>query len=358
MKFPNFKPLNHTKGYLKNVSNSIINNRVTQGPKCLELENKIKKFLNCKYAILTTSGTSALMMAAIASDINPQDKVICQNLAWVAATNPFLIMGASLSTVDTLVDSVSVDIDLLEKKITKLKPKVLILVHLNGQISSSKKINYLKKKYKLFIIEDSAQAFLSKPIKKNSVNFDIGCYSLSFAKPIHMVYGGVCCTNDKRIAKKLNAIRSNGVFPENSFTNLSTIRGLNFKPSDMYAAVGLENFKSIKHRSANLIKLYNCYENNLKNDKIHLPKLKKGSVPNFAEILVKDKNDFFLFCSKHNIGVTNGMNCLSESNNFKYNKKELINSLRFSKRVVRLPFGAGYKVNEIQKICKILNFYE
>ena len=142
MNFPNFKPLNHTKNYLENVSSSIINNRVTQGPKCAELEDKIKRFLNCKYAILTTSGTSALMMAAIASGVRPKDKVLCQNLAWVAATNPFLIMGANLTTVDTIIDSVSVDIDLLEKKIIKLKPKVLILVHLNGQITSSNKINY------------------------------------------------------------------------------------------------------------------------------------------------------------------------------------------------------------------------
>ena len=173
-----------------------------------------------------------------------------------------------------------------------------------------------------------------------------------------MVYGGVCCTNDKKIAEKLNAIRSNGVFSENSYKNLSTMKGLNFKPSDMFAAVGLENFKSLKYRSVNLVKLYNCYKNNLKNSKIFLPKLKKGSVPNFAEVLVEDKDDFFSFCSNHNIGVTYGMKCLSESNNFIYKKKELVNSLSFSKRVVRLPFGAGYKVNEIKKICKILNLYE
>ena len=64
------------------------------------LENKLKKILKVKNVVLTTSGTSALMMASMALNINYK-KIICSNLTWIATINPSLILGAKIYLIDT-----------------------------------------------------------------------------------------------------------------------------------------------------------------------------------------------------------------------------------------------------------------
>jgi dTDP-4-amino-4,6-dideoxygalactose transaminase len=359
--YPQFKPLNHKTGYLRNVNHSILNNKMTLGPKCLEIEMNLKKILKVKHVILTTSGTSALMMAALATKIKKNEKVLCSNLAWVAATNPFLIMNARLKVVDTYRESQIVDMEQLKKSIIKYKPKVVILVHLNGQPNLDSDLKKLQKKYNFIIIEDAAQSFLSN-INKNKIcgtSFDIGCYSLSFVKPVNMVYGGFCCTNSDKFAKELIAIRDNGVFPENVKDALATTLGLNLKPSDIHAAIGLENLKSINLRKKILLENFNTYKNLIKTTKkIKFLDIKgKYAIPNFAEVLVESKKDFIKFCNENGIGATGGMRGLTETGLVYGSKSRLKNSLYVSNHLVRLPFGPGYKRTEIKKIATIINTY-
>ena len=101
MKYPWFKSLHNTKLFSKNIIQSVTNKKMTMSYKSYELENKIKKILNVKYVVLTTSGTSALMMATIASNIKPGDIVAAPNLTWVATTNPARIMGGRFILADT-----------------------------------------------------------------------------------------------------------------------------------------------------------------------------------------------------------------------------------------------------------------
>ncbi len=300
MKFPSLKVLNYKKTFIKSISNSIEKNQMTLGPKCKELEYMIKKKLKVKHVILTTSGTSALMMATICSGLKPNQLGICSNLAWVAATNPILIMGGKLLVVDTIKNTELIDFEKLNHLIKLKKPKVVILIHLNGQSTYNSEFDKLKKKLKFFVIEDAAQAFLTVNKKKHcGTKYDIGCFSLSVAKPIHMAYGGFCVTNNKNIANKLIAIRNNGVFEGNE--KLSQSLGLNLKPSDLHAAIGIENLKKFNDRKKILLNIYSLYKAKLKNKKFRFIKLKgKGSVPNFAQIIIDpdQKQNFLSYCQK------------------------------------------------------------
>lgn len=359
--YPNLKIYSKNNLYIKSIKNSINSKKMSFGLKCRELENNLKKKLNVKNVILTTNGTSALMMAALASGIKKGDLVYCSNAAWVAATNPFLIIGAEIKLIDTKKNSEIIDFNELNKKIRNRPPKLVILVHLNGQPNYNSEFEFLKKKYKFFVIEDAAQALLSKYKNKScGTKFDIGCFSLSIAKPIHMIYGGFCCTNKKNIAERLKAARNNGVFPSNESTALSTTTGLNFKPSDLHAAIGLENLRDFSRIKKILIQNMKIYENELKNKNIKFLKPEgKDSVPNFAHVLVKNKQKFFKFCKEFNIGTTPGLRGILESKNYSIkNKKHFKNSNLLSKRIVRIPFGAGYKPEEIKKIAIILNRYK
>ncbi len=361
MKYPWFKSLHNTSLFSKNIIHSVKNKKMTMGHKSYELENRIKKILKVKYAVLTTSGTSALMMATVASEIKSGDIVVAPNLTWVATTNPARIMGGKFILVDTKKYSQQVDFNELNQKIKKYRPKLVYLVHLNGKPTYNKDFDKLKKKYKFFVIEDAAQAFLSKRNSSSpcGTKYDIGCFSLSITKPIHMIYGGFCTTNSKKIADKLISIRNNGVNskPENARLEIASSMGLNLKPSDVHSAVGLENLNNISFNKNHLRKLHNFYNKFLKNNKIKFLNLQgKGITPCYNEAIIDNRDNFINFCNKNSIGLHLGIRCLSETN-IKHIKDNFQNSIHLSKNLVRLPSGPGYKINEIKEVIKILNKY-
>ena len=118
---------------------------MTMGDEVYSLEKKLKK-LNVNYVVLTTSGTSALLMAYLALDILRNKKILTTNLSWVASINPALISNCKIELIDTYKNNQCVDFELLFAAIKKFKPDILVLVHLNGDIYYHPKLTYYKKK--------------------------------------------------------------------------------------------------------------------------------------------------------------------------------------------------------------------
>ena len=162
MKYPWFKTFRSKTYYKEKLPNIIKSNKMTMGDYCKKLEKELKKILKVKYVVLTTSGTSALMMATLALGIKPGKKVICTNMTWIASVNPSLICGAQIHLVDTLPKSQKVCFKKLNNLIKKIKPDLVILVHLSGESVYNKEFEHLQKKMGFHVIEDAAQSFLVK----------------------------------------------------------------------------------------------------------------------------------------------------------------------------------------------------
>ena len=362
MKYPWFKQIHSSKDF-SNSLNAVVNNKkMTMGPQTTKLENYLKKFLKVKHVVLTTSGTSALMMATMAAEIKHNDIVISPNYTWVATTYPSKIMGADIKLVDNSPNSVKVSFKILNEKIKKYKPKLVLLVHLNGQPTYNEEFHKLKKKNKFLVIEDAAQSMLSKTNAGDACGtyYDIGCFSLGIAKAINMVYGGFCTTNSSKLAAKLVAIRNNGVPSQEWFLKLemSLRLGLNLKPSDLHASIGLINLKKNKIISKNLLNIYKYYKENLKNPKLKLENIEgKFSVPIYVHVFVKNRKNFISYCNKKKIELHIGTMCLTDSAPFKNYKGKFPNAKLVSQSIVRLPSGAGYKLKDIAKVVNILNKY-
>ncbi len=359
-KYPWFKPF-VDKSIKSKIGKIFDKNLNTMGLKTKELENKLKKYLNVKHVILTTSGTSALFMASMVYDLKPGDVIITQNLTWIATINPFLIRNCKIVLADTIHKQENVNYDSLNKLIKKHKPKIVILVHMNGQAVYNKNFNKLRAKMNFKVIEDTAQSFGIKGDKKNfaGTNYDIGCFSFSISKLINMVYGGFCVTNNNKLARKLIAIRNNGVNsnPENALLELPTEIGLNLKPSDLHSCFGIENFKNKHKIFNNAKKIYKKYEQKLKNPKLELVKINlKNSIPVYVQVLVKNKKKFYNFCNKHSIQIHFGTRTLDNVIK-KFRKEMLNNSIYLSKYLVRLPCGPNYSLYDLENIIKILNRY-
>ena len=362
MHYPWFKQIHTSKNFTQSVNTVVNNKRMTMGLETKKVENYLKKFLKVKHVILTTSGTSALMMATMAAGIKHNDVVISPNYTWVATTNPSKIMGANIKLIDNVPNSEKVSFKILNNKIKKYKPKLVLLVHLNGQPTYNKEFDKLKKKNKFIVIEDAAQSILSKTSKKISCGtlYDIGCFSLGITKAISMVYGGFCTTNSGKLAEKLSAIRNNGVPSQEWFlkSEMALHLGLNLKPSDLHSTIGLVNLKKNKTISKNLLQIYDFYKKNLKNSKLKLEDIEgKYSVPTYVQVFIQDRKKFISYCKKNKIGFHIGTMCLSDSGPFQNYKGKFPNAKLLSKHLVRLPSGPGYKLSEIEKIVKILNKY-
>ena len=104
MKYPWYKTIQSPKNYINSLNVVVNNKKMTMGPQTQKVENYLKKFLNVKHVVLTTSGTSALMMATMATSIKPKNVVLSTNFTWVATTNPSKIMNANVKLVDTGLD--------------------------------------------------------------------------------------------------------------------------------------------------------------------------------------------------------------------------------------------------------------
>lgn len=364
MPYPWFKPLNLSKQYKKNINQVIDLNKMTMGTKCELLENELKKILNFKHIILTTSGTSALMLAALSLNIKKNDLTYITNYTWIASINPFIICGSKVQTFDTAKDSFTVDYKILNSQIRIKKPKIVVLVNLNGESFIDKDFLELKKKLNFIVVEDCAQSlFVKNNLNKYSgTNSDIACYSLSITKLFHMIYGGFCATNNDDLARRMRMVRNNGVNsePENAKLELAQIPGLNMKPNDLSASIGIINLKNKKRIISKSNKIYETYTSNLKNHKIKIIKHKKNinSISVYISVIVDNRDEFSKYCNKNNICIHYALRTLSESKIINLNNKSKFkNSTLLSNKLVRLPSGPGYNIKDILKICKILNKY-
>jgi len=177
------------------------------GRKCEEI---LSVRLKSKYALLTTSCTSALELAIMALGIGAGDEVIAPSFSFVSTANAVVRQGARIRFVDIEPFTFNIDAGLIEKNITK-KTKAIIVVHYGGQSAEMDKIAKIAQKYNLKIIEDAAHAIGAKYKNKFLGTIgDIGCFSFHETKNLSCGEGGALLTNSPKIAKKVEIMREKG----------------------------------------------------------------------------------------------------------------------------------------------------
>jgi dTDP-4-amino-4,6-dideoxygalactose transaminase len=175
-----------------------------------EFEKRIAEYVGTKYAIGVNTGTDALYLSARALGFGPGDEVITVAHTFVATVGAIVQCGATPVLID-IRDDFNMDVSQLEAAITS-KTKGIIPVHLNGHACDMDKIVDIANKYHLRIIEDAAQALGAKFKGKRCASFgDTGIFSFYPAKVLGTAGdGGLVCTNDDGLARKIRAFRDNG----------------------------------------------------------------------------------------------------------------------------------------------------
>ena len=218
---------------------------LVQGDEVEEFENIISKYLNVKHAMAVSSGTAALHLALIVLDVKSGDEVIVPDFTFPATSNVVEIVGSTTKFVDIKLDSLCIDVDKIEDKITG-KTKAIIPVHEFGQSSDMDKIIALAKKYNLKIIEDAACALGSeyKGRKVGTIG-NIGCFSLHPRKAITTGEGGIIVTNDDEIAEKIKILRNHGLSYINGKPQF-VMAGLNYRMTNIQGAIGIVQMKKLE----------------------------------------------------------------------------------------------------------------
>lgn len=181
------------------------------GENVRNFESEFASYIGVQYAVGVGNGTDALVIALKALGIKEGDEVITCALTFYATAEAIANVGATPVFVDCTADTYVIDADAIEDKITD-KTKAIIPVQLYGQCAEMEKICTIAKKYKLYVIEDVAQAAGSVyKGKKAGVWGDIACVSFFPTKNLGAAGdGGIILTNSEDLAKKCRAYRVHG----------------------------------------------------------------------------------------------------------------------------------------------------
>src|SRR3990167_6845912 len=163
-------------------------------------ESAFANYHNALYGISCSSGTTALILALRACNIGKGDEVIVPEFTMIATAWAVTIVGAKPVFVDCGKD-LNIDASFIERKITEYT-RAIMPAHIYGRVCDMNAINKIAHDYNLYVIEDSCEAH-STPIKG-----DIACFSLFANKIITAGEGGICVTNEKRIAEQIRHLSS------------------------------------------------------------------------------------------------------------------------------------------------------
>ena len=127
-----------------------------QGPYVKEFENKFSNFVNCKYGITTTSGTTALHLALRTVNVKSGDEVLVSSSTNMACAFAIIYCNAKPVPIDIHKETWQMNTNLIEEKITK-KTKAIMVVHLFGQAVDMDPVMKIAKSIILKVIEDCAE---------------------------------------------------------------------------------------------------------------------------------------------------------------------------------------------------------
>ena len=276
----NNKEISAAVKVLKKTSLNLID-----GPAVKEFEKKIVKLFGKKYGLMVNSGSSANLLALASFDFKKGSEIITPTLTFSTTVSPIYQLGLVPHFIDVEKNKFTANISQIEKCINK-KTVAIVIPNLLGNIPEWKQISKIAKKYKLKVIEDSADTIGYKYENSNTGKYSDIVTNSFYAS--HIItgagFGGLVCFNNKKLYDRAKLLRgwgrSSSVFDESESIKLRfsskvdgipydgkyifSAMGYNFIPSEISAAFAIEQLKKLKKnieiRIKNFKFLYNFFK--------------------------------------------------------------------------------------------------
>jgi perosamine synthetase len=208
------------------------------GTKTKRMEQKMCKIYGVKHAIACSSGTASIHAAIAALGIGPGDEVLVPAITDMGSVIGVLYQNAIPIFLDVDGDTFNIDIDDIEKKITE-RTKAIIVVHHMGYPCDMDRILEIARKHEIKVVEDCAQAWHAR-YGDNFVGTmgDVGCFSFNDYKHLSTGEGGLCITNDTKLAENIRLYTDKGYYRDGSGRK-SSFLAPNYRISEICSAVAI-----------------------------------------------------------------------------------------------------------------------
>lgn len=351
------------------------------------LQEKLENYLSIKHIKLLPNCTISLYVALQSIGFKNEDEIIVPNLTHASSIYPIIMSDIKIKAYDFLPNSYFCDIKHIESLITK-NTKAILVCYLYGLPTNIEEVKELCEKHKLFLIEDTAQAFGVKVKDKYVGTFgDFGCYSFNDTKILRIGEGGAIGTNNSNFIEKINLITHVGEqFTSNKKSTLSsnvtyrelfeeglsyTGKALNFRVSPISFATGESRLNKIEdfiYRRQVKLKMYYDKLKDIEGIKFienfDISNL-NSTAPIAAWLLLDndrfDKNRILLGCI--NMGIPVGTFYYDILNKNEYFKKFILNfndnfnnSSMIKERSIFLPLYENISLEDIDKICEAFTY--
>ncbi len=234
------------------------------GPFTKKCHSWMEEKFQAQKVLLTTSGTTALEMAAILCDLHEGDEVILPSYTFSSTATSIVLTGAKLVFVDVRPDTMNIDESKIEAAITE-KTKVIMVVHYAGVACEMDTIMEIAKRHNLKVIEDAAQGVMSKYKGQYLGTIgDFGCYSFHETKNYSMGEGGALVINNAQYNEKAEILREKGTnrarFFRGQVDKYTWVDyGSSYLPSDLNAAYLYAQLERADEINADRLSTWNTY---------------------------------------------------------------------------------------------------
>lgn len=336
----------------------------------------LEERFHCPKALLTTSCTHALEMAAILAEVGPGDEVIMPSYTFVSTANAFVLRGANVVFVDIRPDTMNVDETLVEAAITE-RTKAIVVVHYAGVACEMDTIMDIAEKYNLLVVEDAAQGVMStyKGTALGTIGH-LGCYSFHETKNVTCGEGGALMINDARFVERAEFIREKGTnrskFYRGEIDKYTWVDiGSSYLPSELNAAYLYAQLRQADAITDDRLSSWHAYYRLLKPlaeaGHIELPVVPEGCTHNAHMFFVKardeaERSQLMAWMKEHGVvGVFHYVPLHSTAIGSRLGRFHGVDryTTTESERLVRLPLYYGLKQEHIREVADVVwRFYE
>ena len=343
---------------------------ITTGPLCKAFEEKFCELTGATYALSLSSGTAGMHLLLLGLDIKRGDEIITPSMTFASTLNMIALLGAKPIFVDIHYDTLNINADLIEGKITE-KTKAIVPVHFAGAPVDLDKILAIAKKYDLSVIEDAAHG-LGAYYKGVHVGGRgrMAIFSFHPIKNITTGEGGMITHGDDHLESRLKLLRFHGIERDawkrygkggNPEYDIKT-PGFKYNLTDIQAALGLAQLSRLEELNSRRRQLADLYRRGLERvEGLQLP-----GVPAYphthawhlfvVKVTSMEREHFMQRLSEYNIGYgihfPAGHRLSYIQKRYRIKKGELKETERASAKLLSLPLFPDMKEEDVSYVCE------
>lgn len=346
------------------------------GPFSLKCHKWMEERFDAEKVLLTTSGTSALEMAAVLCDLEPGDEVILPSFTFSSTATAFQAVGATLVFVDIRPDTMNMDEERVESAITE-RTRVIVPVHYAGVSCEMDRIMDIARRHGLLVVEDAAQGVMSSYHGRALGTIGtFGCYSFHETKNYSMGEGGAIVINDPAYIERAEIIREKGTNRQRFFRGQVdkytwVDRGSSYLQSDLNAAYLWGQLQAADQINDDRLATWHAYRDAFaplaEGGLVGLPVVPEGCVHNAHMFYLKcrdlgQRQELIAHLKKRGVmAVFHYIPLHSSPAGLRFGRfdGEDLHTTRESERLVRLPLYFGMSATDRDVVIRaVLDFFE